>query len=61
MLSCADIAPKPQVVDSYELGLRHNNGNWNGRASAYYSTSDDGISIDPITNRVSRKRNASEA
>lgn len=56
VLSYADIAPEPQVVDTYELGLRHDAGDWNGQVSAFYSTSDDGVSFDPITNRVSQQK-----
>ncbi len=55
-LSYADIAPKPQVVDTYEIGLRHDAGNWNGQVSAFYSTSDEGVNFDPVTNRVSQQR-----
>jgi len=55
-LSYADIAPKPQIVDTYELGLRHEASTWNGQVSAFYSTSDDGVNFDPITNRVSQQK-----
>ncbi|WEJ80119.1 TonB-dependent receptor (plasmid) [Paracoccus versutus] len=55
-LSYVDIAPEPQVVDTYELGLRHDGGDWNGQVSAFYSTSDDGVNFDPITNRVSQQK-----
>ncbi|MFT4149146.1 MAG: TonB-dependent receptor [Paracoccaceae bacterium] len=55
-LSYADIAPRPQVVNTWEIGLRHDNGSWNGQISAYYSTSDEGVSFDPVTNRVSQQR-----
>lgn len=51
-LSYAEIAPKPQVVDTYEIGLRHDGATWGGQVSAFYSTSDEGVNFDPATNRV---------
>ncbi|WP_290686602.1 MULTISPECIES: TonB-dependent receptor [unclassified Haematobacter] len=55
-LSYAQIAPKPQVVNTYELGLRHDAGAWSGQVSGFYSTSDDGVTFNPLTNQVSQQK-----
>ncbi|MCL4066107.1 TonB-dependent receptor [Pseudomonas sp. GX19020] len=55
-LSYADIGPKPQVVDTWEIGLRHEEETWNGQISAWYSTSDEGVNFNPVTNQVSQQR-----
>lgn len=55
-ISYADIAPKPQLVNTYEAGLRGDWGNLRGAASAYLSTSKDGVSYDVAANRVSQQK-----
>jgi len=55
-ISYADIAPRPQLVNTYEAGLR---GDWGGirsTFSAYVSTSDDGVNYDVAANRVSQQK-----
>lgn len=54
-VSYADIAPEPQIVDSYEIGVR---GNWQvvrASLSGFLSTSDDGVTYDVAANRVTQQ------
>lgn len=55
-ISYADIAPSPQVVNTWELGLRHDGARWSAQAATFFSTSNEGVSFDPVTNRVSQAR-----
>lgn len=55
-LSYADIGPKPQVVDTWEIGYRQEASNWSAQVSAFYSTSDEGVNFNPVTNQVSQQR-----
>lgn len=55
-ISYADIAPEPQVVNTWEGGLRGDWGNVRGGASAYLSTSDNGVNYDIAANRVSQQK-----
>ncbi|MEH0074203.1 TonB-dependent receptor [Pannonibacter sp. Pt2] len=55
-ISYASIAPKPQLVNTYEGGLRGDWGRFRGAASAYVSTSDDGVSYNVTTNQVSQQK-----
>jgi iron complex outermembrane receptor protein len=55
-ISYADIAPSPQLVDTYEAGLRGDWGDVRGGVSAYLSTSDEGVSYDIAANRVSQQK-----
>lgn len=55
-ISYADIAPKPQLVNTYEAGLRGDWGKYRGSASAFLSTSDNGVSYDIGANRVSQQK-----
>ncbi|MBB5751758.1 TonB-dependent receptor [Prosthecomicrobium pneumaticum] len=51
----ADIAPEPQIVNSYEIGTR---GNWQivrASLSGFLSTSDDGVTYDVAANRVTQQ------
>lgn len=55
-VSYADFAPRPQIVDNYEIGLR---GKWakvGGSLSAFLSTSDEGVNYDVASNRVSQQK-----
>lgn len=55
-ISYGDIAPRPQLVNTYEGGLR---GDWGGIRStftAYLSTSEDGVNYDIAANRVSQQK-----
>ncbi len=55
-LSYDDIAPEPQLVDTYQLGLRHQGGSWTAQATAFYSTSENGVTYDFASNRVQQQR-----
>ncbi len=55
-ISYADIAPEPQLVNTWEAGLRGDWGNYRGGVSTYLSTSDNGVSYDIAANRVSQQK-----
>lgn len=55
-ISYADIAPKPQLVNTYELGLRGDWGDVRSSVSGYLSTSKDGVNYDIAANRVSQQK-----
>lgn len=55
-INYASIAPEPQLVNTYEAGLRGDWGRFRGTASAYISTSENGVSYDVTTNRVSQQK-----
>lgn len=55
-ISYADIAPEPQLVNTYEAGLRGDWGGFRAGASAYLSTSDNGVNYDIAANRVSQQK-----
>ncbi|MCR4264862.1 TonB-dependent receptor [Nitratireductor sp. ZSWI3] len=55
-ISYSDIAPEPQLVNTYEAGLRGDWGVFRGTISAYLSTSDDGVNYDVVANRVSQQK-----
>lgn len=55
-ISYADIAPEPQLVNTYEAGLRGDWGALRAGASAYLSTSDNGVNYDIAANRVSQQK-----
>ncbi|MDY6860396.1 MAG: TonB-dependent receptor [Pseudomonadota bacterium] len=55
-VSFADIKPKAQIVDTYEIGTRYRNGALRVDASAFLSTSDDGTTFDSVTNSVSQQK-----
>ncbi|WP_417686802.1 TonB-dependent receptor [Roseibium sp.] len=54
--SYANIAPDPQLVNTFEAGLRGDWGRTQANFSAYYSTSDKGTLFDIKTNRVSQQK-----
>lgn len=55
-ISYADIAPEPQLVNTWEAGLRGDWGDYRGGVSTYLSTSDNGVSYDIVNNRVSQQK-----
>ena len=55
-LAYDDIAPEPQLVDTYQLGLRHRGASWSGQATAFYSVSENGVTYDFASNRVQQQR-----
>ncbi|BBK35901.1 ligand-gated channel protein [Allostella sp. ATCC 35155] len=56
MVSYANFAPKPQIVDNYEIGLRGKWSNFGGSVSAFLSKSDEGVNYDVASNRVSQQK-----
>ncbi|WP_417669047.1 TonB-dependent receptor [Roseibium sp.] len=52
----SDIAPDPQLVNTFEAGLRGDWGRVRGNFSAYYSTSENGLTYDISSNRVSQQK-----
>ena len=55
-VSYASIAPDPQVVNNYEIGMRGGWTDFGGSLSAFVSTSDDGVNYDVASNRVSQQK-----
>jgi iron complex outermembrane receptor protein len=55
-ISYGSIAPEAQIVNNYELGVRGSVGNFKGSLSAYVSTSEDGVTFDPVTNTLSQQK-----
>ena len=55
-VSYADIGPKAQIVNNYELGLRGGSGPFRGSLAGFISTSNDGVNFDPATNRISQQK-----
>ncbi|MEM6906267.1 MAG: TonB-dependent receptor, partial [Pseudomonadota bacterium] len=55
-ISFADIQPDAAIVNSYEAGLRFANERYSFEASGFVSTSDDGTTFEPGTNRVSQQK-----
>lgn len=54
-ISYANIAPGAQIVNSYELGVRHRGEGFNAGLVGFASTSDQGVTFDPLTNRISQQ------
>ncbi|MBU8539843.1 TonB-dependent receptor [Falsiroseomonas tokyonensis] len=55
-VSYASIAPEAQLVDSYEFGIRHRSPGFNAGLVGFASTSDEGVTFDPGTNRISQQK-----
>lgn len=55
-ISYGSIAPEAQIVNNYELGVRGSYGNFKGSLSGYISTSEDGVTFDPVTNTLSQQK-----
>ncbi|WP_274425631.1 TonB-dependent receptor [Chelativorans sp. YIM 93263] len=55
-VSYGNIAPEPQLVNTYEAGLRGDWGDLRGSVSAYLSTSKDGVNYDFEANRVTQQK-----
>ncbi|MDO9712514.1 TonB-dependent receptor [Paracraurococcus lichenis] len=52
----ANIGPEAQIVNSYELGLRRRGADANAGIVGFISTSDQGVTFDPLTNRISQQK-----
>jgi len=55
-ISYSAIAPEAQIVNSYELGIRGSYERFKGSLTGYISTSDDGVTFDPVTNTMSQQK-----
>lgn len=55
-VSFATIAPEAQIVNSYEVGVRHRGEGFNAGLVGFASTSDQGVTFDPLTNRISQQK-----
>ncbi|MEM6549621.1 MAG: TonB-dependent receptor [Pseudomonadota bacterium] len=55
-ISFADIQPDAAIVNNYEAGFRLDLGRYNIEASGFVSTSDDGTTFEPGTNRISQQK-----
>ena len=55
-ISYANIAPKAQIVDSYEIGARFSEGNLALSGAVFLSTSEEGTTFDPASNEVSQQK-----
>jgi iron complex outermembrane receptor protein len=54
-LSYSDIGPKAQIVDTYELGVRGASGPLRASLAGFVSTSEQGVSFDAATNRITQQ------
>ncbi|MFC7477784.1 TonB-dependent receptor [Dankookia sp. GCM10030260] len=52
----ANIGPEAQVVNSYEVGVRRRGEDANAGLVGFISTSDQGVTFDPLTNRISQQK-----
>ncbi|GGX67496.1 siderophore receptor [Tateyamaria omphalii] len=55
-VSFSDIQPEAQIVDTWELGLRHNSQRISIDSSVYFSTSDEGVVFDAATNTITQQK-----
>ncbi|HEV2574276.1 MAG TPA: TonB-dependent receptor [Beijerinckiaceae bacterium] len=55
-ISYAMIGPSAQIVDNYELGVRGSIGRFKGSLTGFISTSDKGVTFDPLTNVISQQK-----
>ncbi len=55
-IAYVNIAPQAQVVNSYDFGIRGRSGIFSGSLGGFVSTSDDGTTFDPLTNRLSQQK-----
>ncbi|MCP1198306.1 TonB-dependent receptor [Notoacmeibacter sp. MSK16QG-6] len=55
-ISYADIAPEPQLVNTFEGGVRGDWGRFRASASAFISLSENGLTYDASTNTVTQQK-----
>ena len=55
-ISYTAIAPEAQVVNNYELGIRGSDGRFKGSLTGFVSTSEKGVTFDPLTNKISQQK-----
>lgn len=54
-VSFASIQPEAAIVNSYELGVRYDEGWLHGEAAGFVSTSEEGTTFDPATNEITQQ------
>ncbi|QPH55602.1 TonB-dependent receptor [Pontivivens ytuae] len=55
-ISFEDIEPDAQIVDTYQIGVRFDQDAISVDASAFFSTSDEGVTFDSATNELSQQK-----
>lgn len=55
-ISYTAIAPEAQVVNNYELGIRGGDDRFKGSLTGFVSTSEQGVTFDPLTNKISQQK-----
>jgi iron complex outermembrane receptor protein len=55
-ISFTAIAPEAQIVNNYELGIRGSDGPLKASISGFVSTSEKGVTFDPVTNSISQQK-----
>lgn len=55
-ISFASLAPEPQIVDTYEIGVRHASGAFDIEASAFFATSDEGTIFNPLNGTITQQK-----
>lgn len=55
-ISYTSIAPEAQIVNNYELGIRGSDDRFKGSLTGFVSTSEKGVTFDPLTNKISQQK-----
>lgn len=55
-VSFTAIAPEAQLVNNYELGIRGGDERFRGSLTGFVSTSEKGVTFDPLTNKISQQK-----
>lgn len=55
-ISFQQIAPEAQIVNNYEVGIRGGEGPWRATLAGFISTSNEGVTFDPLTNTISQQK-----
>lgn len=55
-ISYSAIAPEAQIVNNYELGIRGSDDRFKGSLTGFVSTSEQGVTFDPLTNKISQQK-----
>ncbi|MGM4991677.1 TonB-dependent receptor [Tardiphaga sp. 841_E9_N1_2] len=55
-ISFSSIAPEAQIVNNYEIGIRGGDGPYKGSITGFVSTSEKGVTFDPVTNLISQQK-----
>ncbi|GGC70258.1 TonB-dependent receptor [Chelatococcus reniformis] len=55
-VSYASIGPEAQIVNNYEIGIRGSAGPVKASLAGYISTSNEGVTFDPLTNQISQQK-----